>query len=272
MPELIEFDSNALNSLLLSGVSLGVFLLLGLLVRALVPLTRRLFLPAALIGGFLGLVCGQYVLDIVPAGMSATWSSLAGVLIAVVFAPMLLGQRLPPFREAAREAGAQIWMSYFSTFVQVAVPALLVFAVLGPLFGTDPLLSTIFEASWSGGHGTAAGMDETWTALGWPDGTPLALFAATVGLVYGVVMGTVLLNIAAKRGHLSHEATARQVEQADILEEADQNQATTGRLHASALSNLAFHGSLIALAILIGSLFKHVIDQVVSGVPLFPWR
>ncbi|GAB3477237.1 sodium/glutamate symporter [Nocardiopsis coralliicola] len=270
MPELMEFDDAALNALLFSALCLSVFLVLGMLVRMLVPAVKRLFLPAALVGGILGLLSGQYFLGIVPAEMSATWSAMAGVLIAVVFAPMLLGQRIPSLRQAAQEAGPQIWMSYFSSFVQVAIPALLVYFLLGPVFGTDPLFSTIFEASWSGGHGTAAGMKEVWSGLGWADGSSLALFAATVSLVYGVVMGTVLLNIAARRGHLAGAAAAPQESRSDILEEADDAQTARSRLHTSALSNLAFHACLIALAILIGYVAKELLDRVVTGVPLFP--
>lgn len=272
MPEVLELDTQALNSLLLSMSGLGLLLLAGVLLRMLVPALRRLFLPAALVGGLLGLLLGQYGLGVVPAEMSGTWSSLAGVLISVVFAPMLLGQRIPSLRDTAREASPQIWVSYFSSLVQVAVPALLAVVMLGPVFGTNPLFSTIFEASWSGGHGTAAGMDETWSELGWPEGSSLALFSATVGLVYGVVMGTVLLNIAARRGHLSgsRRSTATAGPESDILGEPDDGQTTRSRLQTAALSNVAFHASLIAVAILIGYLLKVLVDQVVTGVPLFP--
>ncbi|SFN38706.1 glutamate:Na+ symporter, ESS family [Pseudonocardia ammonioxydans] len=270
MPDIVEFDSGALNSLMFSVLGLGVLLVVGALLRMAVPLIRRLYLPAALLGGVVGLLCGQYFLGIVPAEMSATWSSLAGVLIAVVFAPMLLGTRIPSPGEAFKEAGPQIWMSWFSSFVQVAIPALLVVFLLGPVFGTDPMFSTIFEASWSGGHGTAAGMDVTWTGLGWADGSSLALFSATISLVYGVIMGTFILNIAARRGHLSTPSSSTQDVGSDILETPDGGQTTTSRLNTSSLSNLAFHSSLIAIAILLGYGLKYLVDQVMAGVPLFP--
>ncbi|GAA1488095.1 sodium/glutamate symporter [Brachybacterium sacelli] len=270
MPDLLPLDENSLGSLLLAVAGLGVLLLLGVLLRALVPLLRRFFIPAALLGGLVGLLLGPHALGLVPESITTTWSGIAGILITIVFAPMLMGTHLPKVREAAREAAPHVFYSYFSSFAVVAVPALLTFFVFTPLFGTTPIFSTIFEVSWPGGHGTAAGMEEAYTALGWGDGSSVALGSATGGLVFGIVAGMVMINIAARTGQLANYSGGGTEVASDILPEHEAQVESTGRLQRASLDNLAFHLSLIAVAVLLGYGLKYVVDMVITGVPLFP--
>lgn len=270
MPELIPIDGDALGSLLVAISVLGVLLLVGVLIRAFAPALRRYFIPAALIGGVVGLLLGPHVLGFVPESITTTWSSLAGILITIVFAPMLLGETLPNVRDAAREAAPHVFYSYFSSFAIVAVAALLTFFVFTPVFGTTPLFSTIFEVSWPGGHGTAAGMEEAYSALGWSAGSSVALGSATAGLVFGIVMGMILLNIAARRGQLATHTEGKVTTSTDVLPVAQARIESTGRLHRASLDNLAFHFSLIGVAVLIGYGLKFLVDSVITGIPLFP--
>lgn len=270
MPDLQPIDGDALESLMLAVTGLGVLLLLGVLLRAVVPVLRRFFIPAALIGGVIGLMFGPYALDVVPASITSTWSGIAGILITVVFAPMLMGERLPKVKDAAKEAAPHVFYSYFSSFATVAVPALLTASLFTPLFGTTPLFSTIFEVSWPGGHGTAAGMEEAYTALGWADGSSVALGSATAGLIFGIVAGMIMINIAARKGQLANYTGGSTKAASDVLPESEAHVESRGRLQRASLDNLAFHVSLVAVAIIIGFVLKHFVDMVITGVPLFP--
>lgn len=270
MPNLDEINGDQLDTLLVSISALGVLLLLGVLLRALVPVLRRFFIPAALIGGIIGLLLGPSVIGLVPEQVNTTWSGLAGILITIVFAPMLLGQKLPSLKESAKEAAPHIFYSYFSSFAVVAVPALLTFLIFTPVFGTNSLFSTIFEVSWPGGHGTAAGMEESYSALGWEAGSSVALGSATAGLVFGILAGMVLLNIAARKGLLNSGSVKSANTSTDVLDAEKARVESRGRLNPASLDNLAFHFSLIAVAVLIGYVFKTLVDMVIEGVPLFP--
>ena len=79
---------------------LSILLLVGKLIRARVRILQRLFLPASIIAGFLGLLLGPYILgatgvQIIPEEMLGTWAALPGVLINVVFACLFLGLAIP---------------------------------------------------------------------------------------------------------------------------------------------------------------------------------
>lgn len=92
MFDLSKIDSATLNSLMLSVAFLGVLLLVGVGLRLAVPLLRKYLIPSALIGGALGLALGPYGFGLVSKELNSTWAAIPGLLIAVVFAPMLMGQ------------------------------------------------------------------------------------------------------------------------------------------------------------------------------------
>ncbi|MGJ0205046.1 sodium/glutamate symporter [Leucobacter sp. gxy201] len=270
MPELTAITSDMFGSLLFAVALLGVLLLVGVLLRAWIPPLRRFFIPAALIGGIVGLCFGPDVLGVVPEEINSTWGGIAGILITIVFAPMLLGEDLPKASEAAKEAAPHVFYSYFSSFAVIAAPALLTFFVFTPVFGTNPLFSSIFEVSWPGGHGTAAGMEDAYTALGWADGSSLGLGSATAGLVFGIVSGMVMINIAARKGQLANYSSRSVKTVTDILPVVDARTESTGRINRASIDNLAFHFALTGVAVLIGYGLKALVDLVITGIPLFP--
>ncbi|TSI15097.1 sodium/glutamate symporter [Brevibacterium aurantiacum] len=269
MLTILPIDSGTLDSLMLAIGILGILLIIGMALRSIIPLFRRYFIPAALIGGVIGLAAGPYGFGLVGNDINSTWAAMPGILISVVFAPMLMGQELPKFRESVKVAAPMIVYSYFSSFIIVGIPALLTFFLFTPVFGVNPLFSTIFEVSWPGGHGTAAGMTPAYEDLGWADGGSLALGSATAGLLFGIIGGMIMLNLAAKRGRLAATRGKAELKTAsDLLPEPDIH--SKGRINKASLDNLALHVTLIAIAILIGWALKFVVDMVITGVPLFP--
>jgi len=62
------------------------------------------------------------------------------------------------------------------------------------------MAGALIEIGFEGGHGTAADMGETFNNLGFTEGTDLALGLATIGILFGVVLGILFLNISIKKG------------------------------------------------------------------------
>jgi ESS family glutamate:Na+ symporter len=139
---------------------------------------------------------------LIPSFVLETWRGMPGVLISVVFAALFLGRRLPSPREVWVHAGAQACFGQTLAWGQYVVGIGLCMLWLTPAFGTPPIAGALIEIAFEGGHGTAAGMGPTFRALGFDAGADLALALATVGLVSGVVIGSLLVNWAARRGHL----------------------------------------------------------------------
>lgn len=56
------------------------------------------------------------------------------------------------------------------------------------------------EQGWAGGHGTSGGMGLVFEELNWLDGQSLSVTSATFGLIFGVVGGVIIINVAVKKG------------------------------------------------------------------------
>ncbi len=200
-------------------IIMGLFLLLGRLLKARTPLLESLFLPSSIIAGCLILLLGPQGIGLIvrwaahaghplasglfPEPILQVWRSLPGLLINVVFAALFLGKPIPGIRDIWMRAGPQVAFGQTLAWGQYVVGISLCMLVLTPLYGISPLAGALIEISFEGGHGTAAGMADTFRELGFDEGADLALGLATVGLIAGIVAGTVLINWAAHRGHIN---------------------------------------------------------------------
>ena len=78
-------------SLLYDVAWMSGLLLLAKIIRSKVKIVQRMYIPSALIAGFLGLLLGKQFLNLIP--FSNEISSYAGILIAFVFGSMFIGNK-----------------------------------------------------------------------------------------------------------------------------------------------------------------------------------
>ena len=239
---------------------LSLLLLVGKLIRARLRFLQRLFLPASILGGFLGLALGPYVLgktglQIMPAEMLETWAALPGVLINIVFACLFLGLVIPGPATIWREGGPQFCYGWTVGMGQYLVGIGLTVLLLTPLFGVPVFFGCLLEIGFSGGHGTAAGMQEAFQELGFPAGSDLGLMSATIGIVSAVVFGMIMINLAARRGYTEVITSPDKIPEETLsgLIPEDKRPATgTMTVSPDAIEPLAFHLAIVGIAILIG--------------------
>ena len=265
---------------------LSILLLVGKLIRARVRAFQRLFLPASIIAGFLGLLLGPYVLgatgvQLIPTEMLGTWAALPGVLINIVFACLFLGFAIPGVRTIWREGGPQLCYGWTVGMGQYIVGVGISYLILGPLFGVPAFFGCLLEIGFSGGHGTAAGMREAFEQLGFEAGADLGLMSATVGVISAVVFGMVMVNLAARKGYTQVITSPDKIPEETMrgLVPVEKRQ-PTGFMTVSpdALEPLAFHGAVVGLAIIIGWYILNGIKGLSAGMepdlfrsfPLFP--
>ncbi len=203
----------------------AALLLLGVAVRAAVPGLRRILVPASVIGGLAGLavLAGLGLLGAGGADAAggaadspapaAAWASEVsavlrgwpGVLIAVVFAGLLL-ERRPPETERHRgrdalRAGLVVWVIVVGQIALGLAIGPLVFAAVDGT-AAPPSAGQLLEATYAGGHGTGGAMGALWGEADppWGAGLDLAMVMATIGLVGSIALGLVLANVGARRG------------------------------------------------------------------------
>lgn len=280
-------------------ILIGILLLLGKMIRRKFKIFQKLFIPASIIAGILGLLAGEQVLGSISALLIKKdhwlqaglfnqttidiWSELPGLLISAVFAALFIGKKIPPFKDIWHKAGPMVAHGQTLAWGQYVIGISLALFLLTPVWGISPLSGALIEISFEGGHGTAAGLSDTFRELGFADGADLALALATVGVVMGTLLGIVLINWGVRSGRIHPpEKTSHE----DIEELAEHDERETQPLDVDKFSSmtepLSLHLALVGLAVSLGWLLHQglmFMEGVLLGnsdfelmrhVPLFP--
>jgi glutamate:Na+ symporter, ESS family len=296
----VEFS---LNDVFWAGIVLAALLLISRVIRQNTTVFRKIFLPSSILAGAIALILGPEVLpalagrvgvDVVspfPEVMVGVWAAMPGILINVVFAALLMGKPLPGLRTIWYHAGPQVCFGQTVAWGQYVIGILLGMLVLTPVWGLPAAAGALIEIGFEGGHGTAAGMGEAFEAVGWPEGQDLALGLATIGLVGGVIIGTILINWQVRRGVIDPGDVDRGgvIQAADLggdgLTDEDVAELERDRRRAAQPTDpLSLHLGLVAVAVAIGWLLLEGLRwvelatwargedavTVFTHVPLFP--
>lgn len=219
----------------------------------------------------------------------SVWAGIPGILINVVFAALLMGAPLPGLKRIWHYAGPQVCFGQTVAWGQYVVGIGLTMLVLTPFFDLPAIAGALIEIGFEGGHGTAGGMGPAFEEAGWPEGQDLALGLATIGLVGGVIIGTILINWAARRGHIAEGGENARIEDVELhTHEITDEELMAYRRERAQESQptdpLSLHLGLVAIAIAIGwalleglRLFERATwargedaVTVFTHVPLFP--
>ncbi|MEM7725616.1 MAG: sodium:glutamate symporter [Cyanobacteria bacterium P01_A01_bin.45] len=199
-------------------ILIAISLLLGRFIRQRISILRSLFIPSSVVAGIIALLLGKGALGAIvaannPASPLAnglfseaiinTWKQSPGIFINIVFATLFLGQTIPGFKKIWQQASPQAAFGQVLGWGQYVVGLLLTITVLTPVFKLPPIVASLIEIGFEGGHGTAGGMKQTFADLNFPAGADLSLTLATVGLVSGIISGTFLMNWGRNTGKIT---------------------------------------------------------------------
>ncbi|SDO22724.1 sodium/glutamate symporter [Alkalicoccus daliensis] len=289
------------NEVGLAFVILGVFIIIGKWIRVYSRLLQKLFLPSSIIAGMIALLVGPEVLGSIVAAFAPdhplaqgllpdfiieVWAALPGLFINIVFASLFLGTTLPSLKKVWIIGGPQLAMGQMVSFGQYVFGLLLVILILTPFFGTNPLAGALIEISFVGGHGTAAGLGDTFNDLGFAEGYDLSVGLATIGILSGVIIGIILINIGARRGtakFVGGKASLSDQGRSGIVELHNRDASADMTTRPESVDPFSLHLAYVGLAIGIGFLLLEALvwlEEVTYGaatdvylfeyVPLFP--
>ncbi|AIE75896.1 MULTISPECIES: sodium/glutamate symporter [unclassified Synechocystis] len=293
-----------LINVLFAFITVAILILVGRLLKQKIRLFQKLYLPESIIAGAIALVLGPGIVGsiavalgvpadsywaggVFPETTRTVWAQSPGVFINIVFAALFLGETIPKPKEIWRKTAPQVAFGQTLAWGQYVLPILLTLLVLIPLFDVDPIIAALVEISFEGGHGTAAGMAETFNRLDFPDGGDLALGLATVGIVTGVIAGTVLADWGRRNNYIQEipmEVTTGDAQfQPTAHLESDRVLTRRARLMQNLLVDpLSLNFGFTALAVLIGWIILELLRllefftwgktgfELAGAIPLFP--
>ncbi len=286
---------------MLAFTVLCILLGAGYLLRIRLKILRNLYLPSCVVGGLLGLVLVQTLGGIAgklgpeSAGMrlnetieswTSLWGSLPGLLINVVFACLFLGVKVPKASVIARRAGRQLAYGQIVAWGQYAIPLALWILFMGRLFPSLPsMFPCILPVGFEGGHGTAAGMAQTFDHYNWAAGKDYALTSATFGILSAIVVGMALVNWAVRRGYAVYRQNPGEIPEDDSIGIIPVDQRpSAGKLSVKTdvIETFSLHIVIVGIAVGLGFLAKGGLvlienqipylaeKKLLSGIPTFP--
>jgi ESS family glutamate:Na+ symporter len=276
--------------IVISFSTLCIMLVIGKALRVRVKLLQKLYLPASVIGGLVGLVLIQILNGVKPEASTGGWSDsliawsdfvsnhatagwnrLPGFLINIVFAALFLGVFIPPIKKIWATAGPQLAYGQIVAWGQYTVSVGIAIILLTPLFGVPGAIGTIIPVGFEGGHGTAAGLAGVFDRYGWVEGKDLALTSATCGVLFAIIVGMALVNWAARRGYTQRLKRIEDMPDSSIVgiyEVEERPGAGKQTVAAASVDSLGFHLAIIGVGVFIGYLIKlGLIQMEVAFVP-----
>ncbi len=200
---------NYFSSLLI----ISVLLFISYLIKNL--LFKSLILPSSLLAGVLALLVGpeafgdsisniSFLEGSVPEGFISNiniiiWKHLPEYLITIVFACLFLGRKIPSSKEIFQNSLPNLGYGYTLALGQYIVGLLTAVLILKPIYDIDVLSGALIAIGFQGGHGTVAGLQPTFSELGFTEGSDLGLGIATIGIITAIVFGTLMSNLPFKK-------------------------------------------------------------------------
>ncbi|QDZ39464.1 sodium:glutamate symporter [Euhalothece natronophila Z-M001] len=276
-------------------IILGLFLLLGRFLKEKIDLFKQLYLPESILAGAVALLLGKEGLGhlvppdnflanqgIFPQDVTTVWAQAPSIFINLVFATLFLGETIPSPKEVWRKIAPQVAFAQILAWGQYVVGLTVTILILTPLFDINPIAGALIEIGFEGGHGTAAGMAEVLDTFGFEEGSELALGLATVGLIAGVVTGTILINWGRKKGHIVSETENNlSFQESTNSSETVQTEYEDFNKHVL-LDPLSINLGIVAIAVTLGWLILKALQElealtwakieieIMNYVPLFP--
>lgn len=252
---------------------MGIFLIIGQILRTRIKLFQFLLMPASLIGGFIGLILGPSYFNIIP--FSNQLSGYAGILIAIIFACMPIGDNQKISRKDLKNIGGFFYQNTGILILQYAFGMSITIWVLKKIWPSlNDGFGLILATGFYGGHGTAAAVGEIYKDYGYLDFFDLGNASATVGIVAGILFGMALINWGTRKGYTNYVKSPKELpEEIRTGLIPKQNQKNGGKITISnmSLDPLAFHLSIILIATILGKYLTTFIKTYIKwlSIPVF---
>lgn len=257
------------TSLLYDVACMSALLFLAKIIRSKVKFIQKLYIPSALIAGFLGLIFGKQFLNVLP--FSNEIGSYAGILIAFVFGSMFIGSKTKVgFKSMFSSVGDSFLVNAAAEIAQFAFFTLLGVTVLPILFpGINEAFGLMLPSGFVGGHGTAAAIGGVLAESGWADATSIGQTFATIGLLGGIIGGVIIINIGARRGDTAIIKDVKELPEemlTGLVPEKDRAEFGKNTVNAMSIDTFSWHLTLILVAVGMAYLVNTGLKAVLPSV------
>ena len=248
---------------------MSALMLIAKIIRTKIKIIQKLYIPSALVAGFLGLLLGKQFLNVIP--FSSEISEYAGILIAFVFGSMFIGSKTKvTFKSMFESVGDSFLVNAAAEILQFAIFILIGVVVL-PIFftGINKAFGLMLPAGFVGGHGTAAAIGSVLAENGWSDATSIGQTFATIGLLGGIFGGVAVINIGARKGKTAIIKDVNELPEemlTGLVKEEDQTEFGKNTVNAMSIDTLTWHFTLLMVAVGAAYLINNELKILIPSV------
>ncbi|WP_157975620.1 sodium:glutamate symporter [Brachybacterium sp. YJGR34] len=259
----------------LFGLSLiGLFCLLGMLLRRWIPGFRSAMVPAFVIAGFLGAIVMNLGFSGVLEGVD---SELFTMLTAQLFTLSFISIGLTPPPPGTRDAGGRTqkvllrgaWamgLTWTFVFGLQALMGVGLVAATGSLGGMDPIYGFMLPFAFAQGPGQAVTFAGIFEAQGWANAVDVGLAFTSVGFAAAFLVGVPLAKWGMSRGLATHSMEITDsVGKGYFRDDEDSAPMGSETTFSGSIDTLTVHAAMMGLAYLLA----HVLAWVFGHIPGF---
>lgn len=234
-----------LKDAVLDFTFLGLFLIAGTILRRYIPFFQRFLIPNNIIGGFIGLILGSQVLNIIPLDGNRLGMYVYH-LLALTFIVLGLRQSKTSFGKGPVSKAFIELACYITQAMAGLLVAFTVIYFFNPDFFAG--IGFLVPLGFGMGPGIAYTMGHSWEKAGLVNGGMIGITFAVIGFLIAYVAGITLVNRGIRRGETAlikgQESLNRDI-RTGIVKENSPGVAGFLTLSPEAIEPMAFQVGLI---------------------------
>ena len=188
---------------------IAILLLAGVLIRDIFKPIRKTFLPASVIGGVIGLILGPQFLNVIP--IPDLFGQLAGPFGVIMMTSAVFGIEL---KLGKLKNSAKYTLMMFGTWGAQCVIGLALGELLRKWFDLPQGWGMLGVASFFGAHAIVPSVSTAYESVGAETAQAvmgLGMTISTIGMVVSFILGSILVNIAVRKGWTKYMQKPEQV-------------------------------------------------------------
>lgn len=249
-------------AMVLDFVLISLLIVIAAVLKARIPLLRKLIVPTSMIAGFIGLITGPELLGWIRFDTDML-GNIVYHFMAIGFIALSLKERDINHSPAILNSGMMI----VSTYLVQGLVGLGLFMILATTFYPDffPGIGLLLPLGFGQGPGQAYSIGTQWEELGLAGGGNLGLTIAGIGFIWATVVGIILMNILAKSKKFQGTESGAKKTHEPVTEKSDPDDIPL----SDTIDKLTYQIALIGLIYLVTYLTIFGLEKLLTPLGTF---